>query len=462
MNQLYACLLTGLRKLSHTHGDDAGFERYLQSLQPYVINLRGGYRNTRNSRVKVDYSDSKTQAAYLMAYYPIYAEMTYRVLQNIDKKMLDIERNHLNVCLFGAGPAPEIPGLLSYISEKFPQVKTIHCHIFDIAATTWSIARNITLHDVVPQLWKGKFELTAEDLDFCQPGSFTRINDRIAESHLFIFQNCLNELPNPVVFNQNITHLINTMAHKSMLIIADLRKYDASLVRKKEIEAQIRNMNDYGLKEFEQEIFSLRGLEQGDLDFKRTLAVPPIVRNNLLTGADGLIPRSHVNCSCLAISKVYQLARVDEELSIPASAKTQQSSMSSELIVELQAYMDSLNTKNEAILAQLTVKQQELTVQLNKYQIELEEIKAGHGTFPKQDLVDDRLTNLQDRIEILERSLQSLDLTLREFVQGEKNNIVHQLKTHQTRMERRWAIATLISTAAILISVLAVILLLIR
>lgn len=55
-------------------------EQYLQSLQPYVRQLRNSYCS---STVTVNYSDFNTQAAYLLAYYPQYAEMTYRYIKDI-------------------------------------------------------------------------------------------------------------------------------------------------------------------------------------------------------------------------------------------------------------------------------------------------------------------------------------------------------------------------------------------
>jgi hypothetical protein len=56
---------------------------YLQSLQPDVKRLRSSFHT---NHVRVDYSNYNTQAAYLLAYYPHYVEMTYRVLESLQQK----------------------------------------------------------------------------------------------------------------------------------------------------------------------------------------------------------------------------------------------------------------------------------------------------------------------------------------------------------------------------------------
>lgn len=76
MEKLYDLILTGIQGLSNTQNDTAKFSAYLRSLQPKVRELRKGYGN---NHVTVDYSNPETQAAYLITYYPVYAEMTYNV-----------------------------------------------------------------------------------------------------------------------------------------------------------------------------------------------------------------------------------------------------------------------------------------------------------------------------------------------------------------------------------------------
>jgi hypothetical protein len=100
---------------------------YLQSLQPDVKRLRSSFRT---NHVSVDYSNYNTQAAYLLAYYPHYVEMTHRALESLQQKdpslmQLVFDKKHLKVCLFCAGAAPEALGLLSFIKQFYPAVKSI-------------------------------------------------------------------------------------------------------------------------------------------------------------------------------------------------------------------------------------------------------------------------------------------------------------------------------------------------
>lgn len=76
MNDLYKYILDSLRKLSQAQSE-AAFKSYLRSLQPKVKRLRKAYLD---HQVVVDYSEPEVQAAYLIAYYPHYAEMTFRAL----------------------------------------------------------------------------------------------------------------------------------------------------------------------------------------------------------------------------------------------------------------------------------------------------------------------------------------------------------------------------------------------
>ena len=56
---------------------------FLKSLQPYVTSLRSSFKN---KQINVDYRDRNVQAAYLIAYYPSYIEMTYEAEVLNDRK----------------------------------------------------------------------------------------------------------------------------------------------------------------------------------------------------------------------------------------------------------------------------------------------------------------------------------------------------------------------------------------
>ena len=118
MDKLYEYILEGLRNLSQTKQTENKFIAYLQSLQVEVKNLRQSYRN---NSVSVNYSRVEVQAAYLITYYPQYAEMTRRILEQVElshKTLFLFEQKHLEVCLFFIWGASHLCNEYKYSYQK--------------------------------------------------------------------------------------------------------------------------------------------------------------------------------------------------------------------------------------------------------------------------------------------------------------------------------------------------------
>jgi len=147
MEQIYEYILDGLRnsrEFQDTESEDT-FENYLISLQSPVRKLRESYRT---NHVVVDYSKAITQAAYLIAYYPHYAEMTLEVLRLLSSDLRFGQE--VKACFFGAGPCPEVVGVVQFLVEHSPQTRKLIANIYDIASDTWDLAREVTDKNVVP------------------------------------------------------------------------------------------------------------------------------------------------------------------------------------------------------------------------------------------------------------------------------------------------------------------------
>lgn len=315
MDKLYEYILEGLRDLSQTKQTENKFIAYLQSLQVEVKNLRQSYRN---NSVSVNYSRVEVQSAYLITYYPQYAEMTRHILEQVElshKTLFLFEQKHLEVCLFGAGAAPEVVGLVSFLRKNYPNLQSLNIKIYDIYANTWAISQRIT-QTIIPELWQGEFTFSTEELDFCQPNSFHLLENVIANSQLFIFQNCLNELKYPVNFNQNIRYLLTQMPVNSLLIMADLRIYQKT----SEFQVQVKKLLQE--LEFDRQILCVRHSEM--LDFKSAIAIPAIITKNSLTGTPRdidhqtenrfLIPRTQIKCNFISVYKTYNNEIIYQEL----------------------------------------------------------------------------------------------------------------------------------------------------
>lgn len=305
MKDLYQFILNDLRVLSKTQNNEKDFIQYLQSLQKEVKNLRQSYRT---SSVFVDYSRAEVQAAYLITYYPQYAEMTRHILERVNTfhhNLFLFEQKQLKVCLFGAGAAPEAIGLVSFLSEYYPKIQSLDITVYDIFSDTWKIGQNIT-KNIIPQLWQGQFSFSTEQIDFCQRGSFRSLENAIANSQIFIFQNCLNELNDFDTFNLNIRYLLSRMPSDSLLVMADLRIYSKIEQFQSQVKQLIQELD------FDSQILCLRHLET--LDFTTEITLPAIILQNLLTGSDGLIPRKNIKCNFLSIYKTYQYERIYQQL----------------------------------------------------------------------------------------------------------------------------------------------------
>lgn len=292
MKRLYEYILNGLKKSGDFYNADLQdtFENYLISLQSSVRELRRSYRT---SCVVMDYSKPATQAAYLIAYYPHYAEMTLEILRLLSSELSFPQE--AKACFFGAGPCPEVVGLVQFLVERSQKTIRLIANVYDIAFDKWAFTRRITDRYIIPELWQGQGILSSNRLDLCLENSFQSIKSIIESCTLFIFQNCLNEVSKTPVVQKNIEFLLNNAPLESIVVIADLI-YDQNLNVVEDLKRKIESRNDFEI------------LQEGSLRVTSSLPIPKTIRTNLLTGEDGLIPRSRINFVFLALRKGEQLS----------------------------------------------------------------------------------------------------------------------------------------------------------
>jgi hypothetical protein len=292
---MYNYILDELIRLNQV-GD---IKLYLQGLQPYVKRLRQSYCS---DFVSVDYSNPNVQAAYLLAYYPQYAEMTYQVFCDLDKNYLHrcfSECKEFQACFFGAGPAPETVGLVKYVNCNYSNLKYFVAHTYDIAADTWLRSREITKNVASQSFPSLYFTLDGNNLNLCQKNVLLPIRQVIDKCRLFVVQNCLNEfIYTPETFIENIKFIVAQMTNESILVIADLCKYSSVINLMQQIEMYIGNNNNLKL---------IRSCNEGNLYFRYSFELPTILTDTLLTSSNGLIPRRNINFNYLAVQK-YPIA----------------------------------------------------------------------------------------------------------------------------------------------------------
>ncbi|MDY6805778.1 MAG: hypothetical protein SXA11_18510 [Cyanobacteriota bacterium] len=288
MQKLYEYILEEIEKSSDFYDSKISFEEYLFSLQKPAKLLWTSYRS---NRVKVDYSKPQFQAAYLIRYYPHYVEMTLEVLEKCSEFFAFGRK--INVCFFGAGPCPELLGLALYLKKYSPQTTDLAVNIYDLASKEWKPSRNIT-YKVHKSLCKGKgrVNVKATNLDLCSANSLEKISKTTNNSHLFVFQNCLNEIWNKSATQNNIKFLLDRAPKDSFIIIADLL-YDQSRKIVKNIAKTAEERRDYKILE-----------KCDEMTIQSSFTLPEIIEENLLTGENGLIPKKRINFFFLALKKI--------------------------------------------------------------------------------------------------------------------------------------------------------------
>lgn len=293
---LYNCILEGLENSidfynKNNHGT---FENYLQSLQKPAEQLWYSYRS---NQVKVSYSEPSIQAVYLMRYYPHYAYMNFQILEIIhgQNPFKNLINETLEVCLFGAGPCPEIVGLSKFLSDNYQNIKKLTVNVYDIASDEWTLSRNITEKFIIPEYWSGDLQLNSNYLDLCESNSLHSIKTTIKKSQIFIFQNCLNEIYNISTVQTNLNFLLNQIPLGSVIIIIDLN-YRQNLSIIDQLKQQVSNRDDF-------EVYS-PPLEE--IKIQPCPNLPQVIKQNLLTGKDMLVPRSKdIDCLFISLQKIH-------------------------------------------------------------------------------------------------------------------------------------------------------------
>lgn len=290
---MYSNILAAIQDIKQI--DHLELEPYLRSLQPYVRQLRQSYKS---KTVSVNYENFEIQAAYLLAYYPQYAEMTcYYVADLADSiRAWLTTQSQLQACFFGGGPAPEVLALACHLQCDQPvQPVSLTARVYNISATTWARSHEITgrlVRQVAPDVL---LALTGHQINLCQRNALFPIRVAIQSSQLFVVQNCLNEfVAAPQIFIENMALLFEWMPASSSLVLADLANYEMVQNLMEQVEAQMLAYNRSSV---------VRSCIDGKRYFRSQIKPTPLVTQHLLTGEDGLIPKQNINYNYLIVQK---------------------------------------------------------------------------------------------------------------------------------------------------------------
>lgn len=453
LDNLYDLILENLSSLNKSQGKSLNIQSYLQSLQPDVKRLRSSFHT---NHVSVDYSNYNTQAAYLLAYYPHYVEMTYRALESLQQKdpslmQLVFDKKHLKVCLFCAGAAPEALGLLSFLRQFYPEVKSIVIYSYDLYSDTWRTSQDIT-KNIINNCFKDyHFALLSHHLDINQIDSFFSIVSNIKDSNIFMFQNCLNEFgendKDLKTILENMKFLSENMPSHSFMFINDLRLYTQVNRIIDSIISIINDLNKTNFDDYNEQAFLInKSMEE---TFKSSIAISDNVTKYLLTGANNLIPRKIINYNYLSVYKIFRKESKLFEQSIDNKYIDLL-----EQVNRLQTKFNSFDVKLEQLLA---VESNYLKISeiVESYDQKLEEFQTNLQK--QKDTIQADLETFKSHLQNLETKnskqkikLEEIERRLNRF-QEERKNLTRQLE----RNRKALIFAILIGLLGVILGVIA-------
>lgn len=289
---IYNSIVNGLQQKKTA---DLSIDEYLKSLQKPVKALRLAYRYMP---VVVAYENNDIQAAYLTTYFPHYYQLIYKIfLEDVPEIFQDKE--DVSLTFIGGGPGSEAYGAIKYIANNCPKIKNINVNILDINADTWSFSHDIVFNSLIKSITKDKInvDLKSVHFDLVSSTDITKVKMLIQESELLVIQNCLNEVANINLsaLKNNINLLSKLLPSSSYLLMSDLTSVVRTTI--KELEKML--VDDYNPAFFKSTLSLSSSISMLSVHHQPNA----IIKSNLLTGSDGLIPRKWIKYDYSILSK---------------------------------------------------------------------------------------------------------------------------------------------------------------
>ncbi|MFT4805382.1 MAG: molecular chaperone DnaK (HSP70) [Psychroserpens sp.] len=304
---IYDCLVSGIE--DEIVGKE-GICTYLASLKPVVRMLRGAYRKYP---ALVPYEKETVQSAYLITYLPHYYQLIEKILREQNPDSLS-KKASVNITFVGGGPGSEVYGAIKHILFHNKVIKSININILDINANTWGYSHKIVKDSLIQNIigdrdvsitWNSFY------LDLVDHSSVKARKEIIRYSELVVVQNCINEI-NPTQYSElskSIISIFENIPSQGALLMIDLTSSVRSSI--KSLQDDIKNLSD-----FEEVVGTLDNSSPTSM-VSINSRPNEIIRNHLLNGTDGLIPRKNLKYDYSLISKcVMRVAKDQSEVGL--------------------------------------------------------------------------------------------------------------------------------------------------
>lgn len=270
-------------------------ENYLKSLQPSVRSLRLSYRK---HPVHVCYHLEEIQSAYLLTYLPHYYQLIQKILQEQDFAN-SVVNDEFTVTFIGGGPGSEAFGVIKYLLEHKASIQKITVNILDINAKTWDYSHKVVQDGLINSVNSKRVQIDWNVLQFdlTSASDIQKYLDIFKQSNLIVIQNCINEIAATHYhqLNQNISQIYLNLPENGSLLMIDLTS---------SIRSKIKGIEDAIKTKFNpQATASTLGNSSPSSMVSYNARPSSIIRRNLLTGMDGLIPRKNLKYDYSLITK---------------------------------------------------------------------------------------------------------------------------------------------------------------
>jgi hypothetical protein len=173
----------------------------------------------------IDYRDTAIQAAYMLRYFPYYIETAHHILKSIDPPDANpVFTDGMSLCLYGCGPAPELLGILRYIQNHQPKVRTVNINYFD--QHEWKPWRWLCAKKISKEYWSGNVgNLNHSSWNYLTDIEDHVVQETIHQAKLHSIQNCFSDLiysdVSPETIISSFKNLFKMTSAGSLFILSD-------------------------------------------------------------------------------------------------------------------------------------------------------------------------------------------------------------------------------------------------
>ena len=225
-----------LQSLLGIQEDDQILHDYLESLRPYLSELRTSFRNPN---VSVEY---RTQLchAYLLAYVPPYLHQAKKLFERFfqERELPD----SISVVFLATGPGTEPVAFTDYLLDNYPDIKA-EFNFFDLREEHWSQVRDSMVKFGISNR-TDNISCTSHYLNLLEVETFEGHNELLRNADVVIVQNCINELLHEAeTAKRNLLKVVSLLSAGTVFLSSDLSQSPGV----KRFVSELRNdLRDFG------------------------------------------------------------------------------------------------------------------------------------------------------------------------------------------------------------------------